>query len=344
MSDAIGRLPSHRLPLLVTGVTGVTGWNALDYFRGRYPGQVIGMRPDQPSPVSGPDIVAINNEDREAVRGLVAHYRFGSILNCAGNCALKSCELDVGMARRLNVDSADVIAEAARARGSRLVHLSSDLVFGGREDGQYVESDPVSPVTVYGKTMAEGEAAVSAGCHGSAILRISLPMGPSPNRHAGAIDWIESRFRNSRPATLYFDEVRSCTYVADLNRVFEWMLLGDEAGLFHAGGPRGMTLYQIGQVVNRIGGFAPELLHGCPRRDAGPMPPRAGDVSMCSDKLVSLMGRQPFRAWPARDDHVPTDRRWHYAEDGQGRGSHRHLEEHLYQHPADPYRVPKAPH
>ena len=42
-------------------------------------------------------------------------------------------------------------------------------------------------------------------------------MGRSFNRHAGAIDWIQSRFRNRRPATLYFDEVRSCTYTDDLN-------------------------------------------------------------------------------------------------------------------------------
>jgi dTDP-4-dehydrorhamnose reductase len=140
---------------------------------------------------------------------------------------------------------------------------------------------------------------------------------------------------------LYFDEVRCCTYVGDLNRVFERFLAGDEAGLYHAGGPRPMTLYQIGQVVNRVGGFAAELLHGCPRRDAGPMPPRAGDVSMDSTKLLTLLGGQTFRPWPADAAHLPGDRRWHHAEDG--RGSHRHLVEHLYQHPGDPWRVPTPP-
>src|SRR5439155_13037446 len=110
----------------------------------------------------------------------------------------------------------------------------------------------------------------------AAILRISLPMGPSFNRHAGAIDWIQSRFRNNRPATLYFDEVRSCTYVDDLNIVFEEFLTRDASGLFHAGGPRGMTLYQIAQVINRVGGYQAHLLKGIPRIEAGPMPPRAG--------------------------------------------------------------------
>src|SRR5262249_29760873 len=149
----------------------------------------------------------------------------------------------------------------------------------------YLETDPTDPVTVYGKTMVEGENVVRGEVPEAAILRISLPMGPSFNRHAGAIDWIQSRFRAGRPATLYFDEVRSCTYVDDLNVVCERFLVGDEEGLYHAGGPRAVTLYQIGQIVNRVGGYEPHLLKGCPRREAGPMPPRAGDVQMDSSKL-----------------------------------------------------------
>src|SRR5205085_1577478 len=110
-----------------------------------------------------------------------------SVLNCVGNCALKSCELDPAMARQLNVDSAATIAANALAHGSRLVHLSSDLVYSGKGSGNYVETDPVDPVTVYGKTMAQAEEIIREVDPSAAILRISLPMGPSFNRHAGAI-------------------------------------------------------------------------------------------------------------------------------------------------------------
>ena len=215
--------------------------------------------------------------------------------------------------------------------GCRLVHLSSDLVYSGASGrGNYVETDPVDPVTVYGKTMAEGERVVMRTDPGAAILRISLPMGPSFNKHAGAIDWIQSRFRNHRPATLYFDEVRSCTYTDDLNRVFEYFLATDDAGLYHLGGPRAVTLYQIAQIVNRVGGYEPVLLRGCPRIEAGPMPPRAGNVSMNSDKLVTLLGDMPFAPWPVGEELFPTDRQWHFAQPGEERGSLQRLVERLY--------------
>src|SRR5262249_37954886 len=275
-------LPPERLPLLVTGISGVAGYNALAYFQRHYPGQVIGVRPTQTWQLVGRGVEALDTEDRDGMRALFRRHGFRSVLNTTGNCALKSCELDPAMAHRTNVASAANVAETAVRFGCRLVHLSSDLVYSGVGDGGYVETDPVDPVTVYGKTMAQGERVVAAAEPGAAILRISLPMGPSFNRHAGAIDWIQSRFRNGRPAPLYFDEVRSCTYTDDLNRVFEQFLATDAHGLYHLGGPRAVTLYQIAQIVNRVGSYDPTLLRGCPRLEAGPIPPRAGNVSMNS--------------------------------------------------------------
>jgi dTDP-4-dehydrorhamnose reductase len=169
----------------------------------------------------------------------------------------------------------------------------------------------------------------------AAILRISLPMGPSFNKHAGAIDWIQSRFRAGRPATLYFDEVRSCTYCDDLNVAFEHMLASDAAGVFHCGGPRPITLYEIAQVVNRVGDYEPRLLKGCPRIDAGPMPPRAGNVSMNSDKLIETLGFQPFREWPCGDDLRPSHRQWHRERPAQEPRSIHEIERRLYRYPLD---------
>ncbi len=322
-----------RLPLLVTGVTGVAGYNAFFYFQGRYPGQVVGTRPRRTPGLKGPGIVALDAEDAAGLRALFLQHGFRSVLNCVGNCALKSCELNPQMARVLNVHSAAAVADCARAFGCRLVHLSSDLVYSGVGAGNYVETDPVDPVTVYGKTMAEAERLLAAACPKAAVLRISLPMGPSFNKHAGAIDWIQSRFRAGRPATLYFDEVRSCTYCDDLHPVFARFLAGDEHGLYHLGAPRPLTLYQIAQVVNRVGGYDPALLMGMPRFQAGPLPPRAGNVSMCSDRLVRLLGRQPFHAWPLGDDLQPTDRAWHFTRPPEQPGSPQFLAARLYQYP-----------
>ena len=165
----------------------------------------------------------------------------------------------------------------------------------------YSESDPTDPVTVYGKTMVSAEQLLADWMPTPASLRISLPMGISFNGHAGAIDWIQSRFKKGRPATLYFDEVRTPAYTDCLNRLYERVLATDLCGVYHAGGPRPLSLYEIAQVINRVGGYDPNLLMGCPRIEAGPIPPRAGNVTMDSRALAEALGdEEPLDALALR--------------------------------------------
>jgi dTDP-4-dehydrorhamnose reductase len=316
------------LPLLVTGVAGVAGYNAFHYFRRKYGKHVIGIRRKDNWPLRGEGIVACDGDDRESLTRMFDKHQFVAVLNCEGTCKLKSCELDPKMAERVNIDSVTTMLDVVGDRGTRIVHLSIDLVFSGTRNGGHVEDDPTDPVTVYGKTMAVAEHIIATSPVNHAILRISLPMGISFNGHAGAIDWIQSRFKKNKPATLYYDEVRTPTYTDCLNPLLASVLSRPEIeGLFHAGGTRRLSLFQIAQIVNRVGGYDPELLHGCMRIEAGPLPPRAGDVTMNSSKLAIALGHDPFDPWPLDDEHVPTHREWHF--EGP-RGSPELLKEALY--------------
>lgn len=325
-------LPDPPLPLLLTGVAGVAGYNAWHYFRRKYPGQVVAVRRVDNWPLRGEGIIPCDGDDKEGLKRLFDQHQFRAVLNCEGTCKLKSCELDPAMARRINVESLETLLDVIGQSDVRLVHLSIDLVYSGTRGGRHVEEDDTDPVTVYGKTMAQAEQLLLRERPEACQLRISLPMGISFNGHAGAIDWIQSRFKHGRPATLYFDEIRTPTYTDCLNRLLRRVLACDLGGIYHAGGPRRLSLYQIAQIVNRIGGYDPRLLHGCPRIDAGPIPPRAGDVSLDSSKLARDLGHDPFDPWPLHDEHVPTDPEWHCRPNGFG-GSPELLGEVLYRNP-----------
>ena len=78
-----------------------------------------------------------------------------------------------------------------------------------------------------------------------------------------------------------------------MNRLLARLLSEPLSGIFHAGGPRRLTLYQIAQIVNLVGGYEPELLTGCPRLDAGPIPPRAGNVTLDTAKLAAWFDVTP---------------------------------------------------
>ena len=237
------------------------------------------------------------------------------------------------MAYRVNVQSVQKLLDAIRGTNVRLVHFSIDLVFSGTGAGDHIETDVPDPVTVYGKTMVEAEQLILSERPDACILRISLPMGVSFNGHAGAIDWIQHRFAKNKPATLYLDEVRTPTYVECLNELVEEVIASDLCGLYHAGGTRKLSLFQIAQIVNRVGGYDPNLLIGCPRIEAGPMPPRAGNVTLNSGKLRKALGRQPFAHWPLREEHLPDSPNWHYSRTSCLNGSSQLLAASLYSRP-----------
>ncbi len=305
--------------MLISGLPGVPGYNAFHYFRRVWGESVIGLCPLHALKQKHPGTEFVEASDEAAMENLFRTHRFGSVIDASGWCALKSCEFDPKKARLLNLTAGVTIARLCSRYGARLIRLSTDLVFDGNPrcekgvwmTGDYQEDSPVSPVTVYGKTMAEAEGAILTENPEAVVLRIALPMGPSFNGHAGAIDWIDSRFRHGRPATLYYDEVRSNLYVQDLHKVMAFFLRTDWAGIFHVGGGMPLSLFEIAQTINRVGGYAPELLHGCLRHEAGPMPPRAGNVTMDCAKLRSVFPEGMPGHWPRAADHIPLSPTWH---------------------------------
>ena len=317
--------------LLVTGLPGVPGWNLFHWFKDRWPGPVIGIRPSANWKADVEGSVPIDAEDQIALEALFAEHHFAAVLDASGNCALRACECDPKLSHLLNCDFGVRVATLAKSYGARLIRLSSDLVFSGDDahQGLYHEGDAPDPVTVYGASVATAETSILQIDPSCPILRIPLPMGLTPGGHAGAIDWIEWRFRNNRPATLYYDELRSPIHKDDLGRVVEWIFMHPHevpGGIYHTGGSRHVSLYQIGQIINAVGGYPPELLMGCLRHEAGPLPPRAGNVSIDSSKLLGIIPPELIRPWPLDERLVPSDRNWHRTVDrSQWGGKHQVL-------------------
>ncbi|NJN64233.1 MAG: sugar nucleotide-binding protein [Acidobacteria bacterium] len=105
------------------------------------------------------------------------------VINAAAVADVDRCERDPLLARRANVEGAENAALSCRAVGARLIHLSTDYVFGGYERaGEYDETDPPAPVNEYGRTKAEGESAVLDALVDCAVVRVSFVFGRGARR------------------------------------------------------------------------------------------------------------------------------------------------------------------
>lgn len=97
----------------------------------------------------------------EALRAVLEGHPADVLVNAAAYTAVDRAESEAELARAVNADSVAVLAEFAAARGSWLVHYSTDYVFDGASERPYREDDATAPLGVYGLTKRDGELAIA---------------------------------------------------------------------------------------------------------------------------------------------------------------------------------------
>ena len=199
------------------------------------------------------------------------------------------------------VDGSAVVAAAAAAVGARFVHLSTDLVFGGRA-AHYAEGDTPSPVDDYGRWKAAAEAEVVDTCPDAVVVRPSLLYGDdvlSPVQQA-VLDAVDGR----APMTFFTDEDRCPSHVVDVAAAVVALCssrLAPVSGPLHLGGPVPLSRYEFACLVAAWAGRSPDLVR--PGRQAELAAPRPGHVILDSRQAIrlGLAVRSPIDALDASD-------------------------------------------
>jgi dTDP-4-dehydrorhamnose reductase len=135
-----------RLPILILGLNGVPGFALFRHFNKLYgsvtvsgnapskasnaPG-VIGVRPIKHPCVFGENVFGVDAEETERLGELFEKFRFGTVIDASGNCALKACECDPARSRLLNYSQGVDAATFAARYNATLIRISADMVFSG---------------------------------------------------------------------------------------------------------------------------------------------------------------------------------------------------------------------
>ena len=233
--------------LHVTGATGYLG------------SELVRLRP-------GASTERVEIRDLDAVRALFDRVRPEVVVHTAYRQEDAS----------VNVDGSANVARSAAAVGARLLHLSTDVVFDGRKGSPYVEDDPLSPVTAYGRAKAEAEGRVAAAHPTALVVRTSLVYGgATPSKHELAA--------RDPGLTFFTNEIRNPVQVTDLAGALLELAELDVSGPLHVAGA---------DAVSRAG-FA-ELVAGAPVRSEPAPDTRPLDCRLDSSLAQSLL-RTPLR-------------------------------------------------
>ncbi len=229
--------------ILVTGSNGQLG-NEMRQASNRYPSFEFIFT----------DIEELDICNAQEVSALLSDARIDYVVNCAAYTAVDKAEEDVELCYRINRDAVENIANAANEKGIKVIHVSTDYVFDGRNYLPYTEDMEVSPATVYGKSKLDGEEALLRICKESVIIRTS---------------WLYSSFGNNFVKTMMklgrerdslnviFDQIGSPTYAADLADSILQILISDTfvPGIYHYSNEGVCSWYDFTKSIHRLAGI-----------------------------------------------------------------------------------------
>lgn len=103
------------------------------------------------------DVQELDITNLNAVSDFAEVHKPDFIINCAAYTAVDRAEDDCELCAKINCDAVENIAKASKNIGAKVIHVSTDYVYGGDATTPYLESDETNPKSVYGATKLDGE-------------------------------------------------------------------------------------------------------------------------------------------------------------------------------------------
>ena len=210
------------------------------------------------------------------------------VIHCAALANIDACERDPQQAQQLNSEIPRQLARHVARSGARLLHVSTDAVFDGRQ-GNYTELDTPNPLSAYARSKLLGEAGVAEEDPQAIIARVNL-FGWSPSGKRSLAEFFFNRLSASQTC-MGFTDVFFCPMLTnDLGQVLLKMLGSKLSGLYHASGSACTSKYDFGVRIARIFGFNENLIVPSSVNDSGLPAARSPKLTLDTSKLAAALG------------------------------------------------------
>lgn len=175
------------------------------------------------------------------------------VINGAAFTRVDDAEREIATARLINADGAGHLAAVCAERGIRLLHVSTDYVFDGKKNADYVEEDPTNPLSVYGMTKWQGELLVKAAAPSALIVRTQSLYGLHGRNFIKAI--LNQVIQGKRLLTVVSDQVSSPTYTRHLSDALLQLAPLADAGMVHVASRGSCSWFRFAQEILQTAGI-----------------------------------------------------------------------------------------
>lgn len=195
----------------------------------------------------------------QAFESLLEPYQPHVLINCAAYTHVDRAETERDLAFQLNAEAPAALARYCRNTGCRLIHVSTDFVFGGEllPDRPRRETDPAIPLSVYGASKLSGEQRILEILPEALILRTCGLYG-----HGGTGNFVRTMLRLARsgqPLRVVNDQTCAPTATTDFAQALIGLMNRNTGGLFHVVNRGAITWHDFARRIFELSGVSADL-------------------------------------------------------------------------------------
>lgn len=238
--------------------------------------------------------------DMASVREAMVKHKPAVIINTAAYVRVDDCEDKKEKAFQVNALGARNVAVVAQELGAKLVHISTDYVFGGEAELRttpYTEFDTPIPLNIYGKSKLVGENLVRHFCLRHFVIRASALFGVAGSSGKGG-NFIETMLRLAKERDelrVVNDQVFSPTYTRDLARKITQLMTTECYGIFHITDGGACSWYQFTTEIFKLAGLKTRVVPIT--SEQYPQKARRPRYSVLDNYHLRLLGMDDMRPW-----------------------------------------------
>lgn len=264
------------MKILVTGAKGQLGREAVLAFTAQ-----------------GHEVTGLGREELDLteagdVAGSIAAYQADWVINCAAYTQVDRAEDEVELAFAVNRDAARAIAQGAKQGCSRLLHVSTDFIFGGKQATPYREEDTSDALSVYGQSKWEGEMAVMDVMPQALILRTAWVYGMHGN------NFVKTMLRmmaERDELKVVDDQIGTPSWTGDIVRAMQALIENDAVGIYHFTNEGVSSWYDLAYEILLL---APSLGYPVQAKQLHPIP--SGEWPCAAQRpAYSVLGKEKIR-------------------------------------------------
>lgn len=188
----------------------------------------------------------------------------------------------------INVNATSQIAELCKQHESKLIYISTDLVYAGYRGSMLTEDSKLIPVSLYAETKLMGEMKIQSTFDNYLILRTALLYGIGLNHSVCHFHKMIDSLKNNKPVKLFIDQFRTPISLKETAEIIvRFSNLDVKSEIINLGGAERVSRYELGEILCSVAGYDKSLLEKM-KLDDIPELPKVEDVSLNTDKLRSF--------------------------------------------------------